>query len=188
MLGLRDAGVYPQCMNTVLAAELKAMAEQDQRIRTRPAAEKRKFVHVMSPEETMEWNRVDTANTDRLREIVDRYGWPGRTLVGEDGAHHAWLLAQHADRQLEFQRQALALLTDAVEQGEATARQLAYLTDRVRMNEGREQLYGTQIGGVRDGVVTPWPIENPDDIDLRRASVGLEPFDEYAARWSDLES
>ena len=30
--------------------------------------------------------RVDVANTDRLREIVDEHGWPGRSLVGEEGA------------------------------------------------------------------------------------------------------
>ena len=40
---------------------------------------------------------VDLANTTRLREIVSADGWPGRSLVGTDGAHAAWLLAQHAD-------------------------------------------------------------------------------------------
>ena len=173
-------------MNPVLAAELKALAEEDQRVRKPQPGQENEFAIRISTAHMMEWSRVDTASTDRLREIVARYGWPGRSLVGEEGAQHAWLLAQHADRQLEFQRKALALLADAVEQGEATARQLAYLTDRVRMNEGKEQLYGTQLAG-RDGKVTPWPIENPDELDIRRAAVGLEPFEEYIAQWSKLE-
>lgn len=168
-------------MNDPLAAELKAMAEEDQRIRKRPPEQTNKFVVLMSPAQTMEWNCVDVTNTDRLREIVERYGWPGRSLVGEEGAQHAWLLAQHADKQLDFQRRALELLTDAVDQGEATPRQLAYLTDRVRMNEGREQLYGTQLAGVQDSGVVPWPVENSDELDARRAAVGLEPFSEYVA-------
>ena len=135
----------------------------------------------------MEWNRVDVANTDRLREIVERFGWPGCSLVGEEGAQHAWLLAQHADKQLDFQRRAPKLLADAVDRGEATQRQLAYLTDRVRMNEGKEQVYGTQLAGVGNGAVVAWPVEDPDELDGRRAAVGLEPFSEYAAQWSELE-
>jgi hypothetical protein len=49
------------------------------------------------------------------------------------------------------------------------------------MNEGREQLYGTQMADVRDGVAVPWPIEAPDAVDRRRALVGLEPLGEYIA-------
>jgi hypothetical protein len=188
---LRSARERPRLgwvvMNEELAAELKAMVGEDQRIREHRPEQEEKFMVVMSPEQRMEWNRVDVANTDRLRAIVERYGWPGRSLVGEECAQHSWLLAQHADRQLEFQRHALALLGDAVDRGEATRRQLAYLTDRVCMNEGKEQIYGTQIAGVRNGRVVPWPIENPDGLDARRAAVGLEPFSVYAAHWSHLE-
>ncbi len=111
-------------MNEALAAELKAMAQEDQRIRTPPPEQEKKFAVRMSPEQTMEWNRVDVRNTDRLREIVERYGWPGRSLVGEEGADHAWLLAQHADKQLEFQRRALILLATAVDQAARRASSL----------------------------------------------------------------
>jgi len=159
------------------------MVEEDQRIRKSPPAQGKKFAVPMSVEQRMEWHRVDVANTDRLQEIVDGHGWPGRSLVGKKGAHNAWLLAQHADHQLDFQRRALSLLAEAVSQGEATPADLAYLTDRVRSNEGREQLYGTQIAEVRDGKVVPWPVEDPEQLDARRAAVGLQPFAEYAARF-----
>jgi hypothetical protein len=170
-------------MNTELAAELARMAEEDQRARGR-------LVPLESPEvdpdawwrRTMEMNRVDVANTDRLREIVDEHGWPGRSLVGEEGAEHAWLLAQHASAQLDFQRQALDLLTAAVAAGEATPRQLAYLTDRVRMLEGREQVYGTQFVGGKDGHPAPYPIDDPDHVEERRAAVGLESLRQYLRR------
>jgi hypothetical protein len=29
-------------------------------------------------------------------EILDTYGWPGKRLVGDDGAEAAWMLALHA--------------------------------------------------------------------------------------------
>lgn len=78
--------------------------------------------------------------------------------------------------------------SEAVSQGEATPADLAYLTDRVRSNEGREQLYGTQIADVRDGTVVPWPVEDPERLDARRAAVGLEPFAEYAARFASTDT
>jgi len=167
-------------MNTELAAELARMADEDQRVRNTlspnasaladPSAWWRK---------TMAMNRVDVANTDRLREIVDEHGWPGRSLVGEEGAEHAWLLAQHASAQLDFQRRVLDLLTAAVAAGEATPRQLAYLTDRVRMLEGKEQIYGTQSIRDEGGHPVPYPIEDPDHVDERRAGAGLESLGEY---------
>jgi hypothetical protein len=39
---------------------------------------------------------VDANNTIRMKEIVQAHGWPGRSLVGDDGATAAWLLVQHA--------------------------------------------------------------------------------------------
>jgi hypothetical protein len=171
-------------MNEELAAELARMAQEDQRVRTGMSSPD--AATVVAADEwwrrTMEMNRVDVANTDRLREIVDQYGWPGRSLVGEEGAQHAWLLAQHASAQLDFQRQALDLLTAAVASGEATPKQLAYLTDRVRMLEGREQVYGTQFIWSDDGGPAPYPTEDPARVEERRAAVGLEPLREYLER------
>ena len=134
----------------------------------------------------MELARHDVANTDRLREIVAAVGWPGRTLVGEAGAEQAWLIAQHADHQIDSQRMFLAALVRAVDAGEAPARHAAYLTDRVAMNEGRPQLYGTQVERMEDGQAVPWPIEKPDRVDERRMSVGLAPLSEHLARWHGM--
>ncbi len=163
-------------MNDELAAELARMAAEDQRIR-QPPKNSTEFARRLTVEERMRHARIDVANTDRLRVIVARHGWPGRSLVGDQGADDAWLLAQHADRQLDFQREALVLLAEAVAADEAQRRHLAYLTDRVRMNEGREQLYGTQVGDVDQG--TPWPIEDREAVDDRRRAMGLESLAVY---------
>ena len=50
-----------------------------------------------------------------------------------------------ADAEPEFQRRCLALLTEAVADGEADPGNLAYLTDRVLCAEGEPQRYGTQF-------------------------------------------
>ena len=53
-----------------------------------------------------------------------------------------WLLAQHADADPAFQRHCLGLLAAAVEAGEATLTDQAFLTDRVLLARG-------QAAGVR---------------------------------------
>jgi hypothetical protein len=80
-----------------------------------------------------------------------------------------------------FQERALALLEAAVAAGDASPRNAAYLTDRVRVNRDRPQVYGTQFRP-RDGVAEPCPIEDPEHVDERRATAGLEPFAENLAR------
>src|SRR3954468_11068216 len=112
------------------------MAAEDQRLRREHGRGR------ASLEQMMELARLDVRNTARLRELVAEHGWPGRSLVGDQGANDAWLLAQHATHELSFQRHVRELLEAAVEAGEATPRQLAYLTDRARMQEGRPLLYG----------------------------------------------
>jgi hypothetical protein len=175
-------------MDAKLAAELAEMAADDQRVRTPPPDQHGRPCYRLSSEESMEWRRVDVRNTDRLREIIEANGWPGYSLVGEQGAEHAWLIAQHSDNQLDFQREVLGLLTRAVAHGEASPKHVAFLTDRVRTNEGREQLYGTQMSGSLAGQTVPWPVEDPGRLDERRAAVGLEPFAEYAARFRHSDS
>ena len=138
------------------------------------------MVQRLDAKTAMEYRRIDAENTDRLRRILSVHGWPGKSLVGEQGAHDAWLIAQHADHDPAFQREALGLLTEAVARGEARPREFAYLTDRVRVNEGREQLFGTQMRPDEKGVPVPQPVEDRERIDERRARVGLEPFDQYA--------
>ena len=166
-------------MDEELAAELARMAAEDQRIRGQAKGRSRTMVQPLDAQTAMEYRRIDAENTDRLRRILTEHGWPGKSLVGERGAHDAWLIAQHADHDPAFQREALDLLTDALARGEATPREFAYLTDRVRVNEGRGQVFGTQMRPDENGMPVPQPIEDAERVDERRADVGLEPFDQY---------
>jgi hypothetical protein len=129
---------------------------------------------------------VDAANTARMQAIIAACGWPGRSLVGVDGAQAAWLLVQHADHDPAFQRACLELLGHAVQAGEADARQYAYLTDRVLLAEGHQQLYGTQFM-LAGGRWQPRPLADPDHVDDRRRQVGLEPLADYRRSFEQLD-
>ncbi|WP_217167402.1 DUF6624 domain-containing protein [Streptomyces sp. AC512_CC834] len=159
-----------------LAEELTAMA----------AADQQSSVHANSddPAEQLAWRRLTARHGDRLGEIMDEYGWPTAEMVGEEAARAAWLIAQHADRQLDVQRRALKMMQEAVSADLASPRELAFLRDRTLVNEGRNQVYGTQIAGVKDGAPVPWPCQEPERMDELRAEVGIEPFDEYVAKFS----
>ncbi|OIK08104.1 DUF6624 domain-containing protein [Streptomyces monashensis] len=129
---------------------------------------------LLSPTEIDMERHVDRADAQVLRRIVTNHGWPGKTLVGEDGAEAAWHLALHADHDPALQQLALGLLASAVEEGEATIQQWAHLRDRCSVNAGQPQVFGTQHCRSLAGIQM-LPTQDPDHLDARRASVGLPP-------------
>ncbi|MFI6181219.1 DUF6624 domain-containing protein [Nonomuraea sp. NPDC051191] len=153
--------------NPALRAELLTMLKADQEQRTLEAGQE-------------DWDRVEKANTERIRQILDAYGWQGFELVGKDGARAAWALVQHADRDLPLQRRGLEMMRRAVDDGDADPSDLAYLVDRVRVAEHRPQVYGTQWETTPEGRWRPrTPIEDEARVDERRAAAGLKPLKEY---------
>jgi hypothetical protein len=114
-------------------------------------------------------------NTARLKQIVAQHGWPGYELVESDGAQAAWLIAQHSEHDPVFQAQVVTLLEAAVRENQADMQHLAYLTDRVRLAQNLPQVYGTQfMGGTR-----LLPVEDPANLNARRAKIGFPPIADY---------
>ncbi|HUZ88093.1 MAG TPA: DUF6624 domain-containing protein [Candidatus Baltobacterales bacterium] len=157
-----------------LEIQLLRRSRRDQKARTKWLA------HTADPELARRVHEVDVANTKWIQSVVDQHGWPGRDLVGIPGSDAAWLLVQHADHDRAFQRQCLALLHEAVEAGQASPAHLAYLDDRLRVADGRPQVFGTQFQRV-SGELVPYPIEDTVHVDERRRAIGLQPLDQYAA-------
>jgi hypothetical protein len=158
------------CCDSALRRELLAMVNADQQVR-------QGFGPQMQPEKLARMQAVDTKHTARMKAMIVEHGWPGRSLVGDDGAHAAWLLVQHADA--FFMAQCLPLMEHAVSGGEASAEDYAYLPDRVRMNQGKPQVYGTQFTSGADGKLVLHPVEDAEHVDERRRAVGLPSMAEY---------
>src|SRR5262245_22389017 len=133
-----------------LRARLLAMAEEDRAVRAELAADGSLFTGYHPRME-----EVHRRNAAALIAVIDQHGWPGRGLVGEDGAEAAWRILQHALGEPTLQRRGLELLRRAADEGEVPAWQAAMLEDRVRAFEGRRQLYGTQFDWGEDGQISP---------------------------------
>ena len=155
-----------------LAAELLALKGRDDEMRSRLVREGRLYDGYAE-----EMQQVHRENAQRLNELVEQHGWPGVSLVGLEGCRAAWLVAQHAICTPELQRKFHRLISTAVEQGDAPKPQLAYLTDRIRFNEGKPQLYGTVLDWNEQGELS-CVVEDPANLDARRAEMGLPPSEE----------
>jgi len=154
-----------------LAGELSELAARDAQVRAELAAEGTLF-HGYHP-------RMETVHRDnarRLAAIIEDVGWPSERLVGPTAAEAAWRIAQHAIGEPGFQRRVLALLRAASARGDVPAWQPAMLEDRIRMFEGRPQLYGTQMVADDAGWLRPYAIEDAAGVEDRRRQVGLEPL------------
>lgn len=168
-----------------LARQLDSILDLDQRYRER--IDEVEQAHGRESQEMKDlWRTMaatDSTNLIFVSRILDQRGWLGTDVVGEGGNSALFLVVQHAD--LATQEKYLPMMRDAVKKGNAKGSSLALLEDRVLMRNGKRQLYGSQIG--RDPTTGSYylsPLEDPDLVDERRASVGLGKLAEYIAYWN----
>lgn len=175
---------YAQFKEPKLARELMQRMAEDQRVRFAldDLFKKQPTSGPIMSKEGMslanEMQKIDRDNTAFMKTVIEKHGWPGKSLVGEEAANAAWLMVQHADLEPKFQERCLDLIKEAFKGGEVTGQQVAYLTDRVLVKQGKKQLYGTQFAGFGNDV-KPAPIEDEANVDARRKEVGLSTMAEY---------
>jgi hypothetical protein len=161
-----------------VTARLKAMVAADQNAR----------------KNRLPMREIDVRNTNELKALYRRHGWFTISQWGAEADRDAWLLVQHAP-DAAFMKEILAVLDKLRHKGETSPRNYAYLHDRVAfltdvpgtgavmsIEPGRRQRYGTQ-GHCSGARWEPYPLEQPDQVDQLRASVGLGPFEEYRSQF-----
>lgn len=167
-----------------LQKELLVIHEEDQKYRRQFRETEKKFG--LKSTEYQALLKI-TGETDakllvQVTKILAERGWVGPEVVGHQASGTLFLVIQHAD--LETQKEYLPMMRDAVKKGAAEASSLALLEDRVALRSGRPQIYGSQIG--RDPETRTFLVdhlEDPEHVDERRASVGLEPLADYTKRF-----
>lgn len=153
----------PTFMNHI-KNELAAMAAADQ------AARRAFYLRGAAWDPTL-----DVHNTERMKEIIAQIGWPTLSNWGVEAANDARILVQHADHDPDFQRHCLELMK-CLPPEEVQIHNFVYLADRVCINEGRPQLYGTQVRLNADGRYEAYNLDDPELVKERREMVGLEPL------------
>lgn len=161
-----------------LRAELEVIRASDQRDRENvhhflPGSQRDSVItHMM-------WQ--DEMNLQRVTAIIDSAGWLGEDVIGRTANQAFFLVLQHADKRPDVQARYLEVMREAVEAGDARADEWAMLLDRVEVNHGLPQVYGSQIGWT-DGKPFMKPIAHEEQVYERRSAVGLEPLERYAER------
>ena len=169
--------------NETFARELFRMIIRDQGFMYAGNIERRKYIQnggyfsapSIFPMLAMEEKNL-ARNTEKLLGLLDQYGWPTASQVTEFAAAGAALIINHTS--YELRSKYFPLLKEAFEKGEAQPLRFAKMQDRLLVEEGKEQLYGTQIK-FEDLVKTPFPIKDPENVDKRRAKIGLGPLSPY---------
>ncbi len=124
----------------------------------------------------------DSVNLVKVTEILDKHGWVGADKVGVQANQTLFLVIQHSD--LKTQQQYLPMMKEAVQTGNANRSALALLEDRIALGEGKRQIYGSQIGyDNQTNKSYVLPLADPDNVDRRRAEVGLGLLADYVKRW-----
>ena len=124
--------------------------------------------------------KTDSLNMIQAKIIINKYGFPGNSLVGADGSNGFWAIVQHSDDDPMFQQKVLKLMRKEVKLKNASGENFALLQDRVLINQGHKQLYGTQLRrDLKTHQVKPLPTRDSLNVDSRRKAVGLPPLKEY---------
>jgi hypothetical protein len=171
-------------LNKPLVAILDSIYIEDQKYRQQIDVIEKKYGWE-SKEMKEHWKIIqekDSINLIKVKSILDKYGWLGADVVGGQGNSTLFLVIQHSDQ--ATQEKYLPMMREAVKNGKAQGSSLALLEDRVALGQGKRQIYGSQIG--RDAETKIYyvsPLEDPDNVDKRRAEVGLGPLSEYVNHW-----
>jgi hypothetical protein len=171
-------------LDKVLVAKLDTIYDDDQIFRLQIKEIETKFGQD-SKEMKEHWRvgiQKDSVNLIKVKNILDTRGWLGADVIGEQGNTTLFLVIQHSD--LKTQEFYLPMMREAVKKGNAKPSSLALLEDRIALRNGRMQTYGSQIN--RDSKTQAYyvaPLEDPDNVDKRRAEVGLQPLAVYVANW-----
>lgn len=136
-------------------------------------------------------NLLDIQNTSDTKKLLKKYNWFTISRFGSKADNQGWIIVQHADLDVNFQKDVLSRLKRLYPLQETRPANYAYLYDRIAssfMDPSKRtlQLYGTQGECVGPGQWEPFPIEDESNVDQRRKSFGLSTMQEYKSLFKDI--
>ena len=143
----------------VLAKQITEAADIDQNIRSKVKSGKGVL--------NMLYYLIDQLHYFRIHDWIKKHGYPTQKMIGKDAMHGFWLLIMHQYQDKTLQK-ACSKYCDFSSADAAT------LTDRLRIGEGKKQIFGTHLKRTDNNTrLEPHPIKDPRNVDKRRKKVGL---------------
>jgi hypothetical protein len=177
--------IIESSLNKELVAILDTIHQEDQKYREESQVLEKKYGWD-SKEVKDAWktiNAIDSINLIKVEKILAEYGWLSADIVGEQGNRTLFLVIQHSP-DYKVQQKYLPMMREAVKKGNADSKGLALLEDRVALGEGKKQIYGSQLEmDYKTNLYVLSPLIDPDNVDKRRAEVGLKSIAEYLKFW-----
>lgn len=179
-------------INMELKKQLDSILQLDQGIREfgdTETSEKRKDTiaalfnsskEVLKKSQWKIMNQIDSINLKKVEAIIEKYGYPGKTLVGEPANTAVFYVIQHNPYIIP---KYLPLIERAGKSRELPFKYTAMMLDRKLSNEGKEQIYGTQVYGMQ--IINPQtgkkdffqyviPIKDAKNVNKRRKKAGFD--------------
>lgn len=160
--------------NPELQAEIERLIKADQGVR--PIGHRKWDLKKMEA--------TDRADGIRVRAILAKYGLPTFALVGPEAAEDFATVIQH--QPLSLEKEVLPKMKAKAEEGQISSESYAKLLDRVDSYSHQPQTYGENFVCTPDGKAKPSAIADPQNVDRRRAELGLVPLAVYAKALGDL--
>src|SRR5690554_3463357 len=169
-----------------LKKELKKMVEIDQVAAYIPQGEYKE----LTPDQWKIFkDSVFRINKNKIETIFNKHGFLGFDKVGQDGSNDFWLLVQHCDEFPKLQKDILRSMKKEVKRNNANPRNYAYLYDRVKINAGEKQLFGTQVDYEINSTARAIPkngLVDSINVDKLRREYNLESLKDYLNQMTEL--
>ncbi len=125
-------------------------------------------------------------NEKKVKEILDKYGWPTKKMIGERGNWTICNVIQHSDNEVRIQY--LPMMRQAVNDKLLEPRFLVRAEDRIATERGDLQIYGGQMKYYPETKsFNLWPVFDPENIDKRRTAIGLDSIAVFLKNRFDFE-
>ncbi|MCB0685567.1 MAG: hypothetical protein KDC53_03550 [Saprospiraceae bacterium] len=137
-------------------------------------------------EQQLIYEKNHIVNEEKVRDILDKYGWPDKTVIGEQGNWTICNVIQHSDNEIRIKY--LPMMREAVKDKKLEPRFLVRAEDRIATERGDLQIYGGQMKYYPETKsFNVWPVFDPINVDKRRAEIGLEPIAKFLKERFDFD-
>ncbi len=170
--------------NKELSEELERMVKIDQIV----ANVKKGAYNKLSDSEWSAFkDSVFKNHEKKLIKYFNEYGFLGFDIVGKKGAQNFWLMVQHCDKNINFQKEVLSKMKNEVIKNNASPQNYAFLIDKIKINSNQPQIYGTQVKyNWNTCQAYPQKLKDSLNVNKRRNDIGLKNLEEYLNEMSEL--